>query len=198
MDSLSNSLLQQVEERGCYSIPFRSRASFQTGTTLTIKGSTVKGSQRIDIDFYTTGTSFDGGNLPFHLTVRFFYNGIALNTFKDNHWLTEKQKESPIKCGEPFEIQILAITDRFIIHINKEYFNEYEYILPLNEIRNIAIGGDIALNCVAWNNESISSGRDLVEKKPFGHDSVHVNIEKIYDAYNDRDILPQLEKKNIL
>uniref|UniRef100_A0A7E4UUD1 Galectin n=1 Tax=Panagrellus redivivus TaxID=6233 RepID=A0A7E4UUD1_PANRE len=73
-------------------------------------------------------------------------NALAYNTFINNDWGDEERTDpSPIKKGEPFNLQIHVTLEAFEISVNGIHVHTYKHRLPPNIMCFIRIVGDVTL-----------------------------------------------------
>uniref|UniRef100_A0A7E4VWX8 Galectin n=1 Tax=Panagrellus redivivus TaxID=6233 RepID=A0A7E4VWX8_PANRE len=73
------------------------------------------------------------------------WNALAYNTYENGWGSEEKTIPSPIKKGEPFNLQIRVAPEAFEISVNGKHVHTYKHRLPPNIMGFIRIVGDVTL-----------------------------------------------------
>lgn len=133
-------------------IPYRSKLTdpFEPGQTLMVKGKTIPESKRFNINFHSGSPDLEGGDIPFHISIRYDEGKFVFNTFNKGEWMKEERKSNPYKKGSDIDIRIRAHDNRFVIYADQKEIHEYEHRVPLSTITHFSVDGDIILNQVTW------------------------------------------------
>ena len=78
------------------------------------------------------------GNILLHVNPRWDQKAFVLNTYKQNSWGREERPSGfDFDSGVPITIRVEAKSDHFVILVNGNIIHNYNYRLPVTDIRNI-------------------------------------------------------------
>ncbi|XP_059171167.1 uncharacterized protein LOC131952498 [Physella acuta] len=75
-------------------------------------------------------------------------NSITINHFINGQWgyeVLNTPQVFPFNVGEKFVVHILAGVNNYVIFVNGNYLNSYQYVLPLSAVRLMKVNGSIKL-----------------------------------------------------
>lgn len=78
----------------------------------------------------------------FHISMRPEEKQIVRNMDREGEWGSEERFGGfPVAVGEPFDLNILAEENQFVISINGQHFCDFAYRKPLDQARYIQFLG---------------------------------------------------------
>ncbi|XP_044155677.1 galectin-9-like, partial [Bufo gargarizans] len=122
-------------------------SSIKAGTVVIINGSIPPLADRFDVNFRTGDAQ--RSDIAYQFNPRLEEGQVISNGRKNNIWLqSEAKSEMPFAREKPFELRFLVTDESYKVYVNGNYFLDYNYKIPLNQVNTLAIMGCVILNRV--------------------------------------------------
>ncbi|XP_077409745.1 galectin-8-like [Vanacampus margaritifer] len=120
------------------------------GEMILIQGTVPSDADRFQVDL-TCGSSVQPrADVIFHLNPRMKKGHLVCNTLQEGHWGCEEIfQRMPFASGAPFELLLLALSDRFKVAVNGAHVLDYKHRLPLDRVNTLAVSGKVRVDAAA-------------------------------------------------
>ncbi|XP_040294165.1 galectin-9-like [Bufo bufo] len=132
------------------SVPFVTQflGGVKDDTVVIINGDILPSAKSVTVNFQTGSNEND--DIPFHLNFRIDEGLVVSNTRQNGIWGTEERKfQVPFTKWHPFEFRIIITSKDYKVSVDRNLFTEYAHRIPIEQVKTLAVNGDIALKSVA-------------------------------------------------
>ncbi|KAM3829896.1 galectin-6-like isoform 3-T3 [Vipera latastei] len=116
--------------------------------TITVRGSIPQNAKRFEINFMA------GQELALHINVRMKpWRAVVRNSFLKGSWGNEESNVNfnPFQPGQYFKLSIKSDNHEFKFYANDQpFFNYTHRYVPIKQIRNLEIEGDVTLSYIKY------------------------------------------------
>ncbi|CAB3397906.1 unnamed protein product [Caenorhabditis bovis] len=102
-------------------------------------------------------------------------NKLVINSYVSGKWGTEERFDNPFEEGKSFHVRILAFEKYFKISANGKHVCDFPHRVPLEQIKTIAIKGNIRVDFIEFNPPNATDGTPIL---PEVRRNVITKIEK--------------------
>jgi len=128
-------------------LPFNSPipGGLQPGDRIIVKGFVLSHCERFHINLNT-----NNGSTALHINPRFSCSQIVRNTNRGSWGAEERHGPFPFHHNAEFLAVVTAESDHFKAAVNGNHVFDYHHRIPLNEVANLEIGGDIKCHSIKF------------------------------------------------
>ncbi|XP_051909606.1 galectin-8-like [Hippocampus zosterae] len=140
------------------------RGGLLPGEMILIQGAVPSDSDRFQVDLTCGSSVRPRADVIFHLNPRVKKGQVVCNTLQAGEWGREEiLQRMPFARGAPFELLLLALSDRFKVAVNGAHVLDYKHRLALERVDTLAVSGKVQVDVVAVLQQSapsLSAGGD--------------------------------------
>ncbi|XP_053156062.1 galectin-8 [Hemicordylus capensis] len=122
------------------------------GELIVIRGFVPEAADRFQVDFQCGNSTKPRADVAFHFNPRFKKSGcIVCNTLQKEKWCWEEiTYEMPFKQGQPFEMVVMVLHDKFQVSVNGKHVLIYKHRIDLEKIDTLGISGKVCIELIGF------------------------------------------------